>query len=209
MKRLVATVSTAAMLGSGFALASAAPAFADDRICRGFIGQRVIDGNVIVPKGADCTLQGTTVKGNVIVRAYADVDIHRANIDGNIQSWGARIRVRASTIDGDYQAKGGPSVNFVRYNTFGGNIQTEEGVKYLQATHNEVDGNIQHVKSRNAEILSNRVNGDVQVFENRNTVLKISWNRIKGNLQCKSNYPRPTGGNNTVAGDKEGQCYRF
>ena len=33
--------------------------------------------------------------------------------------------------------------------------------------------------------------------------------RVDGNLQCKGNRPRPTGGGNVVQGDKEDQCRSF
>jgi hypothetical protein len=37
----------------------------------------------------------------------------------------------------------------------------------------------------------------------------ITSNRVNGNLQCKSNNPRPTGGGNIVQGNKEDQCARL
>lgn len=45
---------------------AASPAAADDRRCDGFIGATHVDGNVIVPNGATCTLRGTRVDGNTI-----------------------------------------------------------------------------------------------------------------------------------------------
>jgi len=43
------------------------------------------------------------------------------------------------------------------------------------------------------------------MFSN-NGEITITRNRIDGGLQCKSNNPAPTGGNNTVGGNKEDQC---
>ena len=37
-------------------------------------------------------------------------------------------------------------------------------------------------------------------------VLVIGNNTVDGNLQCEDNNPAPTGGGNTVEGDKEDQC---
>jgi hypothetical protein len=34
----------------------------------------------------------------------------------------------------------------------------------------------------------------------------VRKNRVDGNLQCKSNQPRPVGGGNRVDGNKEDQC---
>jgi hypothetical protein len=43
------------------------------------------------------------------------------------------------------------------------------------------------------------------MFSNGGDIV-IARNRIDGNLQCKSNTPAPTGGANTVGGNKEDQC---
>jgi len=53
-----------------------------------------------------------------------------------------------------------------------------------------------------------RRDGDVQYFGNRGTI-KITRNRIDGNLQCKENVPAPSGGGNIVQGNKEDQCARL
>lgn len=54
-------------------------------------------------------------------------------------------------------------------------------------------------------VQDNTVDGDVQAFDNTGGV-DISRNRIGGNLQCKENFPAPTGGDNTVDGNMEDQC---
>ena len=48
------------------------------------------------------------------------------------------------------------------------------------------------------------VDGDIQVFSNRGAI-RVSRNRVDGNLQCKSNSPAPVGGGNQAA-SKEDQC---
>jgi hypothetical protein len=48
----------------------------------------------------------------------------------------------------------------------------------------------------------------LQSFTNRGKQSFVS-NRINGNLQCKSNTPKPTGYGNVVGGNKEGQCARL
>jgi hypothetical protein len=44
----------------------------------------------------------------------------------------------------------------------------------------------------------------MQIFQNTGGV-KLLRNMVAENLQCKSNFPAPTGGGN-IAGDKEDQC---
>ncbi len=46
----------------------ALPAFADDIRCARTIGAVTIDGNIIVPAGRSCTLNGTKVKGHFHLR---------------------------------------------------------------------------------------------------------------------------------------------
>ena len=66
----ISLVLAGALLGSVFA---AAPAYADDRTCRGVIRAVSVDGDIKVPKGKKCTLVGTKVDGNVKVGKGATV----------------------------------------------------------------------------------------------------------------------------------------
>ena len=40
-------------------------------------------------------------------------------------------------------------------------------------------------------------------------VIRVSRNRVDGNLQCKENRNSPSGGGNRVRGNKEDQCARL
>ena len=92
-----------------------------------------------------------------------------------------------------------------------GNIQAENA-RRVNVVRSHVGGSVQIVQSRNGSTLSrfdrNTVKQDVQYFENRGAV-SITSNRINGNLQCKANNPRPTGGGNIVGGNKQDQCARL
>jgi hypothetical protein len=92
-----------------------------------------------------------------------------------------------------------------------GNIQAENA-RRVNVAGSHIGGSIQVVQSRNGSTLStlnsNTVKQDVQFFENRGAI-SITGNRINGNLQCKANNPRPTGGGNIVGGNKEDQCARL
>lgn len=67
------TLILALPLALSAAFLTAAPAAADDRRCTGAIGAQHVDGSVVVPKGATCTLNGTRVDGNVLVRAKGEL----------------------------------------------------------------------------------------------------------------------------------------
>jgi hypothetical protein len=64
------------------------------------------------------------------------------------------------------------------------------------------------VQGGGSTLTGNRVNADIQYFENR-AAISVSRNRVGGNLQCKENKRRPTGGRNIVQGNKEDQCARL
>ena len=55
------------------------------------------------------------------------------------------------------------------------------------------------------KLLRNAVNADIQLFSNDGR-FEVRRNVVGGNLQCKSNNPKPVGGNNRVEGNKEDQC---
>lgn len=92
-----------------------------------------------------------------------------------------------------------------------GNVQAENA-RHVKVVGSHIGGSVQIVQSRNGATLSklhrNTVKQDVQYFENRG-VISIASNRINGNLQCKANNPRPSGGGNVVGGNKEDQCARL
>ncbi len=85
-----------------------------------------------------------------------------------------------------------------------GNIQGENH-RRVEVRSSRVGGSIQIVQGENALLRNNRVGQDVQSFENNGTQ-RFTLNHINGNLQCKENVPAPTGGGNTVGGNKEDQC---
>ena len=85
-----------------------------------------------------------------------------------------------------------------------GNVQGENH-RRVEVVDSRVGGSIQIVQGENALLRNNRVGQDVQSFENNGTQ-RFTSNHINGNLQCKENRPAPTGGGNTVDGNKEDQC---
>jgi hypothetical protein len=217
-----------ALAGVGFSSASHA-----DRNCSGTIGPVTIDDNVVV-QNARCTLNGTIVKGNVLVYSGGRLRTLGAQIEGSIQAKDAvsvtvepntfvegdiqlenlsgTSKVTYSNVAGSIQLKHNRQTVTVDYNTVNGDIQFEELKASNYAAHvryNTVGGNVQMTRNSltRLNLLFNRVDGDMQAFENRSSAaLIIRANTIKQNLQCKSNSPAPTGGANVVGGSKEDQC---
>ncbi|MGH3508195.1 MAG: hypothetical protein ACRDO2_13425 [Nocardioidaceae bacterium] len=191
MKRLIAlapVLLTASLL-------TAAPAQADDRRCRGTIGPVSVDGNVIVPSDATCTLRGTRVDGNVFVKGGAKLVARGIRVGGNIQADNHRyVEVTPRVVDG----------RTVRPRV-GGSVQLFSG-GYGEVRRAIVGGNVQTKQNERRQlVIRSSVDADVQAFSNDGGV-RIHRNVIDGNLQCKSNHPRPTGDFNRVQGNKEDQC---
>ena len=177
----------------GLALLAAAitpsAAFAEERTCRGSLGARTVD-NLRVPTGATCRLTRTYVKGTIKVQRGATLVARRVRVVGNVQAEGARKVVvkRRSRVGGSIQVEQGRRAT-VRGTRVIGDIQYDHNRGYLRANLNRVGGSIQ--------VIGN--SGGAEIFRNV----------INGNLQCKENRPRPTGGGNVVGGNKEDQCRRF
>jgi len=102
MNRKVTLASLTAGLLTVSAFA-AAPAQADERTCRGTIGSTTVD-NLLVPQGATCTLDGTTVKGTITVKGDATLRAAHVRVVGNVQSENAkRVVLRGSSVGGSVQ----------------------------------------------------------------------------------------------------------
>jgi hypothetical protein len=189
MNKIKLTVA-GAVLGSVLGgLAAATPAFADTHTCAGTMRAVSVD-DVRVPKGATCILLGTLVGGNVKVAKDASLVAQKVRVKGDVQAEGARsVSVTGgSAVGGNIQAKDGDSVT-VRSTRVDGDIQLEANLRPVSVDRNVVDGN-------------------VQLKDNRGGLL-VSRNSVEENLQCEDNGTRVTGGQNSVRGDKEGQCSRL
>jgi hypothetical protein len=183
-KALIACVAATPMLSL-----AAAPASAEERVCRGTIGATTVD-NLRVPDHANCVLLGTRVKGTIKVE------------------YGATLRAEDVVVIGNVQGENAKNVRVLDGSRIGGSIQVKQGGA-ANVSDSRVEGDIQYdSNSAKLWVLRNRVGGSVQVFQNVGGV-EIRRNTINGNLQCKANSPAPVGGRNVVGGNKEDQCARL
>jgi hypothetical protein len=200
MKRL-AIIMVAAL---GALLAIAPGALAGDVSCATTIEGVTIDGNIVVPDGATCTLIKATVTGNVKVGRGASLVVESLLLEEP-----------KSTIAGNVQADhcgqvfiGGPG------QVVGGNVQIQHCTGESGILQLHLGGNFQcHDNTADCFADSDLVGGNVQVNNNVSPGVPsdISDNSILGNLQCQGNSPAPTdsSGANTVEGNKQGQCAGF
>jgi hypothetical protein len=178
MKTITAAAAPLALIAglvAGLTVGLAGPAQADDRRCAGTIGAASIDGDVVVPQGATCTLTGTRVDGNVKVYGNAKLVAKGVRVGGSIQAENHR------------------------------NVQVLPRWSNGTASRSVVDGSIQLKQGGGGRLISAWVGSDIQLFSN-DGAFEVRRNFVKGNLQCKSNQPRPVGGGNVVQGNKEDQC---
>ena len=129
--------------------------------------------------------------------------IGAVTLDNVRVSQGATCRLQGTVVQGTVKVERNARL-FARDVSVVGNVQGENH-RRVEVRGSRVGGSIQVVQGENALLRNNRVGQDVQSFENNGTQ-RISLNRINGNLQCKENTPPPTGGGNTVDGNKEDQC---
>ena len=102
MRRLMGAALAAGTLAGALAL-TAAPAVAEERVCRGTIGARTVD-NLRVPEGAVCRLRGTLVEGTITVQDGARLDARGVRVIGNVQAEGHRsVVLRRSRVGGSVQ----------------------------------------------------------------------------------------------------------
>jgi hypothetical protein len=166
-------------------IATAAPAMAEERTCRGTIGAVTLD-NLRVPQGATCTLNGTRLQGTIRVELGATLKAATVRVNGNVQAEGARsVTLLDSRVGGSVQLVQGGAAN-IRRNTVIADLLFDDNSGSVAGVNNHIGGNL-------------------QAFQNTGGVA-VSRNRIDGNVQCKENAPRPTGGSNVVQGNKEDQC---
>lgn len=185
----IRSVLTATALAAPVLLLPAAPASAEERVCRGTIGATTVD-NLRVPQYATCVLLGTRVKGTVKIE------------------FNATLRAEDIVVIGNVQAENAKSVRVLDGSRVGGSVQVKQGGGAV-VSDSRIEGDIQYdSNSAMLRALRNRVGGSVQAFQNVGG-LEIRRNTIDGNLQCKANSPPPTGGGNIVGGNKEDQCARL
>ena len=178
MKRMSTLALTLVVPATMTGIVLAAPAaHADDRVCRGSIGQQQVDGSVIVPEGATCTLAGTRVDGNVFVRGDATLLARGVKVGGNIQAENHEsVVVRSRTVDGQ-----------VSRSRVGGSIQLKQGGggKVLRTV---VGSDIQlFTNNGRFEVRGNVVEGNLQCKSNDPAPVGGN-NRVAGNKedQCKN-----------------------
>lgn len=195
--------SLLAALLAGFLFAGAGPARAGGALCLGELRDTIIDGSLLVPDGAACTLRHATVRGNLL--ADRNSVLHVADdvaILGNVAvdrcasvSFQPSSPTAAIMIDGNVEIEG----------------CRETSGKLFSAGEVDIAGNF--VCRDNAApcfAVSLSIFGNAHVLRNSGGMSHVEGNTIGGDLECRGNagitdYGQP----NRVGGKKLGDCARL
>ncbi len=226
MQRLAITT----LVALGILVGTLPLARAADTSCISTIGG-TINGNLVVPAGANCTLNNVTVTGNVEVGKGASLSVEpvlgqMVTIGGTVQAARCNAVILNSrgviSVGGNVQIEnctggigirgsgGGGSGGPV---TISGNFQCTGNSGNCSAIGGSVRGNVlvddnTSVGKQGAVVAFNDIGGNVRVDNNVGDLnTDVSGNTIGGNLACAGNTPGvKTDPANTVGGNKQGQC---
>ena len=176
-------------------LLTSASAIAAPTSCTTILSDKTIDGDLIVPAGKGCELDGVTVIGNVHVGIGA-------SFFTQISSAGRTIILGNVIADNCADIAWAPSVYI------SGNVQIVgcAGPSYVQVT-GTITGNVACLNNpASCEIENATVGGDLQVNNNSGGAT-VTGNYVGGNLQSVGNASGAlTVSGNHVAGTRQGQC---
>jgi hypothetical protein len=188
MRFAIVTVAAAGMLLGTAPIAGAVT------VCTTTISDKRIDGDLVVPAGKTCDLEGVTVAGSVHVGqgAYFYVQAKGAGstaiLGGVIAVNSAEVLLLPSVFVGEgVQIEGTSGATVVNGGTINGDFECVADTAGCLVSGSTVGGNMQ--------------------VNNNSLLVQLEGNYIGGNLQCVGN---PSIGlavaGNTVAGHTQGQC---
>jgi hypothetical protein len=202
----VGRVAVAALLVALLAaLYGASPASAADTQCAGTpgaaerIGAVTVD-QVVVPDGAFCRLEGTTVNQNVIIGVGSNLGTLNAQVGGNIQGTnGPRgVRILETDVQGNIQLKkathpiviGHAGCTIDPY--VGGNIQLAENRGGIGICEMTIEEDLQLTKNTGRIMVRNNdVGENMQIADNTGDTSRVRDNQVgtagSGSLQLTKN----------------------
>ena len=212
-----------------FALPASAQA-APNTECTGTIGAVLIEGKIVVPAGATCTLEGTTVTDSIIVGAGSSLNARSVETllpaTVSIQASGAASVVVTGTLPpgelevpeelrtrllGSVQAVGGGTVT-ISDTELGGGLQVLDNSGPVLITNSFVEGALQLNKNKGAVSVTDsflgegveisETTGDVTFTANTSDESDLTIQKTNGDVTVESN---PSLGENFEVTETTGQ----
>ena len=190
-----------------------APAAGAEAVCNTTFQGATIEGDLVVPAGADCQLLlGTVVHGSVVVRDGGALFVNRSSIEGNLGAEGGHLTLRIGRVSGNLTARHGS------FAMLGGDIGGTVLLEGLLPTPNLVVSGLltghftgdvilrgMSMSDKPFSISDSFFDRSLLVYGNQVPV-EITFNRVGGVMACDGNVPPPTGHDNTAVLGKLGQC---
>ena len=230
-KKWLAPVAVAALAGGGLAFGPAAfAADATSTTCAADLGDTTINGDLVVPAGADCTLGGATITGSIVVEEGGWLNATSVEVGGSIEAIDAYgVSIDGSSVGGDITTYGSDRSGFLYLNDLevkgavaAGGVDVEvtdstlrgglgtQGAHYVQVVRSSVTGDVEVSDSPYGATISGAiVSGSVSVDGSGRDVLvgaqadgsAEAWgNEIGGNLSLTNNAANVRVANTHVAG---------
>ena len=184
-------------------LGSASSLHAQNLVCVGTVGGAVglttINGNVIVPSGATCTLGFVEVTGNVDVGQGGSLLISAYDEPSTISGSVEAAKCASALLEGNVTVKGNVRIA----NCTGTGANGFQGPGIVIGGSFECQNN-----AGSCEAWLGTIAGDAQIRNNRASGSDVSLDTIGGDLVCLGNTTAPTHsrGYNWVTGATLGQC---
>jgi hypothetical protein len=206
-------------------------AFAAATECTGVITATTIPGDVVVPSGAFCDLDGVIVQGDVIVQRGGSLSVDATSTDtlirGNIRGNGCGYIQLKNTASPAIRMVVGGDVTIARCTDtafsgcvgvststppasvlIGGSFKCSDISDTCVALYCTVAGDVDcSGNAGGCELAASAVGGNAIINDN-GALSTIANNVIAGALKCNGN-AAANGAGNKVAGTKSGQCSGF
>ena len=195
-----ASVCTAAVVAAaGLAALSPAVAAGSGAVCDGTIGRRMVD-RVVIPNGATCRLNGTTVCQNVVVGPRASLVTNNAQLLGSVQATERprSVRILDTNVRGNIHVREATGKILIGNAgcsldpSAGNNIHLVDNSGPIGLCRMRIRGNVHAINnSGTVFMLRNRVGNNVHARGNSGGFLRLRGNQVgtrsNGNLDVRGN----------------------
>ena len=228
IKWLMLTILIALSAG----MAGPASARSGSTVCTDVISNTTIRGDLIVPKGVYCELNGVTVMGDVRIHERSTFAPYDSTIKGGITGNSIELLHLLNTTVGERIRVSSPVSVWIERGKLRGDIRVSDGLD-VRVLDSQVSGSVTLQRTNGATYLcgttitrdvriarnegwifvgggvegcaANQIRGTLRVHHNRQEI-HIANNIIWRNLLCAVNEPALFVSGNQVGGKVRGQC---
>ena len=189
----------AALIVTAAGLAALPAAATSETDCDGTIGRRMVE-RVVIPNGATCQLNGTTVRQNVVVGPGASLVTHNARLLGSVQAThGPRsVRLLDTNVRGNIHVRDARGTILIGNSgcgldpSAGNNIHLVHNSGPIGLCKMTIRGNVHAINNTGTVFMrDNKVGNNLHAKGNRGGFLRLRENRVgtrsNGNLVVDGN----------------------